>query len=187
MCDPVSMTVMTIASTASSLYAQQQQANAQAAFNKRTYENQMTAYRYNQANNNYTRVQEAQNLAEQKLTNNNAAVRAMSRARAMAAQGGVEGLSVDALLADLGARAGNDNANAEVNYLRRDNAIQTQNFNSWAATSSAINKLETPKVPDYLGAALKIGTAYNSLSTAPGTAPYETQPWGGTTSNPWYG
>lgn len=162
MCDM--MTALAIGSAVSSVYSQQQTANAQAEYNQRTYDNQMTAYRFNQAQNNYTRVQESMNLADTKLTNNNAARRAISKANAIASQGGVSGLSVDALLSDLAGRAGNDNANAEVNYLRRDNAIQAQNYNSYVNTASAINKLETPKTPDYLSAALKIGDAYNKYN-----------------------
>lgn len=160
MCEPTTTTLlyMSIASTAASLYQQQQAQSAQAAANKRQYDNQMTAYRYNQANNNFTRVQEAQNLAETKVANNAAAVRAQSTAKTMAGEGGVTGLSVDALLADLAGKAGQDNASAEVNYLRRDNAIQADQMNTWASTASNINSLQTPKAPDYLGAALRIGT-----------------------------
>jgi hypothetical protein len=121
----------------------------------------MTAYRYNQANQQFTRVQEAQNLAETKVANNAAAVRAQSTAKTIAGEGGVTGLSVDALLADLAGRAGRDNTNAEVNYLRRDAGIQADMMNNWASTASGINSLQTPKAPDYLGAALRIGEAYD--------------------------
>lgn len=167
MCEPTTaMLALSIGSSVATLYQQQQAADAQAKYNKQVYNNQMTAYRFNQAQNEFTRQQEAQNLAETKIVNNNAARRAISTATTAAGEGGVSGLSVDALLADLSGRAGRDNTAAEVNYLRRDNAIQTDQFNNWAATASAINKLETPKAPDYLGAALKIGTAYNTYDAA---------------------
>lgn len=165
MCEPTTMMVLTIASTAASLYQQQQTMKAQERYNQQTYNNQMTAYRYNQAQANFTRQQESENLAEQKITNNAASRRAESTATVAAGEAGVTGLSVDALLADLSGRSGRDNATAEVNYLRRDNAIQADAFNNWSQTASAINKLETPKAPDYLGAALKIGTAYNTYKT----------------------
>lgn len=159
MCEPTTMMVLSIASTAASVYQQQQNMKAQERYNQQTYDNQMTAYRYNQAQSNFTRQQEAQNLAETKIVNNNAARKAVSTATVAAGESGVTGLSVDALLADLSGRAGRDNTSAEVNYLRRDNAIQTDAFNNWSNTASAINKLETPKAPDYLGAALKIGSS----------------------------
>lgn len=170
MCEPTTATLMylSIASTAASLYSQQQNMNAQAAANKQAYNNQMTALRYNQAQSNNVRQQEADNLAETKVTNNAAARRAQSTANTAAGESGVTGLSVDALLADLSGRAGRDNVTAEVNYLRRDQALQAEGMNTWANTASAINRLETPKAPDYLGAALKIGTSvydYNNPRT----------------------
>jgi hypothetical protein len=188
MCEPTTMMALTIASTAASVYGQQQAAKAQTRANQQTYDSQMQAYRFNQASSNFTRVQEAENLAQTRMTNDAAARRAMATARVSAGESGVTGLSVDALLADIGARAGMDNSNAETNYLRRDRAIQADAMNNWANTSSAINKLQTPTAPDYLGAALKIGTAVNNYQpSAKPKAAYETQPWGGTASNPWYG
>jgi hypothetical protein len=152
-------TGLSIASAVGGLYAQQQQASAMAAYNKSQYNNQMTALRYNQASNNFSRVQEAQNLAEQQVVNNSAARRATATARVSAGEGGVSGLSVDALLADLAGRAGRDNMIASTNRDRRDFALQTDQFNNWATAASTINSLQTPKAPDYLGAALKIGTS----------------------------
>lgn len=163
MCEP--MTILAITSAVGGLYQQQQMMEAQDAANKQQYQNTMTAYRHNQANANLTRVQESQNLADAKVTNNAAARRAISTATVSAGESGVSGLSVDALLADLAGRAGNDNANAEVNYLRRDNAIQSDMMNNWAGASSQINSLKTPAAPDYLGAALKIGQAGESSAT----------------------
>jgi hypothetical protein len=153
------MTGLTIASSLGGLYAQQQTSSAMAAANRQNFENQMQAYRFNQANNQFTRLQEAQNLATTKVANNAAARRAMSSAAVIAGEAGVTGLSVDALMSDLGARAGVDNSTAEVNYLRRDQAIAADSMNTWANTATGINKLQTPQAPDYLGAALKIGSA----------------------------
>jgi hypothetical protein len=159
MCEPTTMMALSIVSTAASVYGQQQAMRAQERANQQTYDNQMTAYRYNQASANFTRVQEAENLAQTRMTNDAAARRAMATARVSAGESGVTGLSVDALLADIGARAGMDNSNAETNYLRRDRAIQADAVNNWANTANSINKLTTPQTPDYLGAALKIGGA----------------------------
>jgi hypothetical protein len=167
MCEPTTLMYLTIASTAASVAAQQQSASAQAKSNQAMHNNQMTAYRFNEANNNFTRVQEAENLTTSKVTNNAAARRAMSTARVSSGEGGVTGLSVDALMGDLAARAGVDNTTAEVNYLRRDRAIAADSMNNWAGTASAINKLQTPQAPDYLGAALKIGTAYSTGTAKP--------------------
>jgi hypothetical protein len=154
---PGLMTGLQIASSAFGLYNQIQQQQTMERYNQQVYDNQMQAYRFNQANNNFTRIQEAENLAQQKVSNNAAARRAQSRAKVSAGESGVTGLSVDALLAELGGMAGQDNANAETNYLRRDRAIQAEGYNNYVTTASNINKLETPKSPDYFSAALKIG------------------------------
>ena len=160
MCEPTTMlTALSIASSAAGVYQQQQTMKAQERANQQNYDNQMQAYRYNQANSNFTRIQEAENLATTKVANSAAERRAQATATTRAGEGGVSGLSVDALIAEIGARAGEDSSNAETNYLRRDRAIQADAYNNWANTASNINKMETPKAPDYLGAALKIGTA----------------------------
>lgn len=161
---PGLMSGLQIASSAFGLYNQMQQQSAMERYNQQVYDNQMQAYRFNQANNNFTRLQEAENLAQQKVTNNAAARRAQARAKVSAGEAGVAGLSVDALLAELGGMAGQDNANAEVNYLRRDRAIQADGYNNYVSTASNINKLETPKSPDYFSAALKIGQSVYDYS-----------------------
>jgi hypothetical protein len=160
MCElTTAMTVLKVASAVGSLYTQQQQQQQQERYNQQVYDNQMQAYRMNQANSNFDRVQEAENLATTKVSNDAAARRARATAVTAAGESGVSGLSVDALLSELSGMSGRDNVNAEVNYLRRDRAIQADAFNNYANTASAINKLETPKAPDYLGSALKIGDA----------------------------
>lgn len=161
MCEPTTLTALSIASSVAGVVQQQQQQRQQERYNQQTYDNQMQAYRYNQANSNFTRIQEAQNLAEQKVANNAASRRAQATATVSAGESGISGNSVDGLLAELAGMSGKDNANAEVNYLRRDQAIQADMQNNYTTTASNINKLETPKSPDYLGAALKIGNATN--------------------------
>jgi hypothetical protein len=152
-------TAISAASAGAQLIAQQQAASAQGVANQRTYDSQMQALRVNQANSNFARAQESENLADQRFTNDMAAVRAQSTARTAAGEAGVTGLSVDALLADLAGRAGRDNVNAETNYLRRDAALQADAFNNYSTAANNINKLTTPQNPDYLGAALRIGSA----------------------------
>ena len=163
MCEP--MTVLAIASVAAGAYAQQQQADAQTQANQRTYDSQMIAYNANLANANLLKTQEA-DVASQKMIENNAQGRRdMAKATVASGEAGVSGLSVDALLAELGGRAGQANTNVSVNYLQKDRAIETDKMNAWAGTASAINSLKTPVQPDYIGAGLKIGSlgydAYN--------------------------
>lgn len=161
MCEPTTLAVLSIASTAASVYAQDQGAKAQTRSNQQNYDNQMTALRTNYANTNISKQQEAENLAGQKNANNILAQKDMARARVSAGESGVTGLSVDALLQDLGSSTGNANVNAEVNYLRRDRALEADKSNAWAGTATQIGNLKTPQGADYLGAAVKIGNTYS--------------------------
>ena len=160
MCDPI--TALTIASSVGSVVAQQQAADEQAAANKRNYDNQMTAYRYNLANANATKVQESENLSQKKMDINADVARKAATATVAAGEAGVSGLSVDGLLASIGAEGGRAVSNAEVNYLRTDRAIEADKMNMWSGTASNIGQMKTPQNPDYLGAALKIGTTVDT-------------------------
>ena len=163
MCEPTTLTMLSIASSAVGLIQQQQayQEEKRAATNN--YNSQMTAYRYNQANANLEKIAEAENAAEQKLVNDAAARAAKARTTVAAGEDGVSGLSVAALLADIDAKAGRDNVNAEVNYLRRNQAIDAELFNNYTKTSSAINSIAPAKRPDYLGASLRIGKGIQDI------------------------
>jgi hypothetical protein len=163
MCDPGSLAVASLvvsaASTAATVYSQQQAADAQAKANQQAYDSQMTAYNANIANANLMKTQEAGVLSQKQIDNNSQARREQAKATVAAGESGVSGLSVDSLLAELGGKAGQANANAEVNYLARDRAIEMDRMNSWAGTASAINSLKTPTQPDYIGAGLRIADA----------------------------
>lgn len=177
MCEPTTLVAaslaLTAASTAATIYSQQQAADAQAATNQRQYENQMTAYKANLlqsnmdlANLDRLKQQEAEDLSAKKIANNADARRDMAKATVAAGESGISGLSVDSLLAELGGRAGTANTSAEVNYLRKDSALEqdraniyTSKTNNWAQTASAINSLKTPTQPDYIGAGLRIAGA----------------------------
>jgi opacity protein-like surface antigen len=163
MCEPTTLAAAALAvsaaSTAASVYSQQQAANAQAKANQQAYDSQMIAYNANIANANWMKTQEATQLSQKQIDNNSQARRDMARATVSAGESGVSGLSVDSLLAELGGKAGQANANAEVNYLARDRAIEMDRMNAWAGTASAINSLKTPTEPDYIGAGLRIADA----------------------------
>lgn len=168
MCElTTAMLALSVASSVAGLASQQQAASSQARANKQNYNNQMTAYRYNTASANATKVQEAENLAQKKMETNAEVTRRQATAATAAGESGVSGLSVDALLAELAGRGGQANSSAEVNYLRGDRAIEADKMNSWTGTASAIGQMQTPKAPDYLGAALSIGNAYMGYRAAP--------------------
>lgn len=176
MCEPTTATLvyLSIASTAASIAAQQQAAKAQAAQNKSTYDSQMVAYNANLANANLMKQNEADQLSAKKIANNAAADRDMAKVTVSAGENGVSGLSVDALLADLGGEAGRANSTAESNYFMKDRAIEADRMNAWAGTANAVNSLKTPQSPDYIGAALRIGSDYTQYKT--GTGAYRKSP-----------
>lgn len=163
MCEPTTLAAAALAvsaaSTAASVYSQQQAANAHSKANQQAYDSQMIAYNANIANANLMKTQEAENLSQKKIANNAQARRDMAKGTVSAGESGVGGVSVDALLAELGGAAGQANASAEQNYLRRDRAIEMDRMNAWAGTASAINSLKTPQEPDYIGAGLRIAEA----------------------------
>lgn len=162
MCEPTTLMALQIASAAGGLVAQQQAASEQERVNRQNYESQMTAYRYNLANANATKVQEAENLAAKKMEINSDVMRKQATAAVAAGEAGVSGLSVDGLLASIGAEGGRAATNAEVNYLRADRAIEADKMNSWSGAATNIGQMKTPQSPDYMGAGLKIATAVDS-------------------------
>lgn len=162
MCEPTTLMALQVASAAGGLVATQQAADQQAYANRQNYNNQMTAYRYNTANANATKVQEAENLAAKKMDINAETIRKQATAAVAAGEAGVSGLSVDGLLASIGAEGGRAVSNAETNYLRADRAIETDKMNIWSGTASNIGQMKTPASPDYLTAGLKIGTAIDT-------------------------
>lgn len=160
MCDPMTaMLVLTATTTAMSLDQQQQAANAQEATNQRQYENSMKAMAANVNQTNAAHMQQREG-AVQKLEENNMAARAASStAQVSAGENGISGLSVDALLSDLGNRQQRYNSSVTTNYQNSEMAINNQRENIGIDAASQINSLKTPAAPDYAGAALRIGTA----------------------------
>jgi hypothetical protein len=159
MCDPVTMTVLTVASSAASVYGQQQAANAQEAANQRQYENIMQARASNINQTNLMQQQERESAMQRQESNNLRARAAQSTATVSAGESGISGLSVDALLADLGTQQNRFNTSVDTNFDRSTQAIAIQRDNASINAASQINQLKTPQAPDYLGAALRIGTA----------------------------
>ena len=153
------MTALSIASSIGSVVAQQQAASAQEAANQRQYENIMQARAANINQTNLMQQQEREG-AMQKLEQNNLRARAaQSTAAVSAGESGISGLSVDALLADLGTQQNRFNTSVDTNFDRSTQAIAIQRDNASINAASQINQLKTPQAPDYFGAALRIGTA----------------------------
>jgi hypothetical protein len=83
---------------------------------------------------------------------------AMATANAGAADKGVGGNSVEAMLADLAGRGARHTTSVEANYINQSNSIQGQLSNIDAQTTSALSALTPAAGPNYLTSALKIGS-----------------------------
>lgn len=155
MCDPI--TALTVASAVGTVVSQQQAAGMQASANQRQYENTIRQYNANINQTNLMQQQERE-AASQKLDENNLKARAAAATAATSAgENGVSGLSVDALLADVGTKQNRYNSSVVTNYDRTTGAINNQRENVYANAASTINGLKTPAMPDYFGQALRIG------------------------------
>lgn len=166
------MAVISIGATAAQLNAQRQAAKAQEQANQRQYENTMQARAANINQTNLMQQQEREG-AMQKLEENNMAARAaQATANVSAGESGISGLSVDSLMADIGTKQNRFNTSVDTNYDRSSQAIALQRDNININAASQINQLKTPAAPDYVGAALRIGTAmydYNKATNVPKT------------------
>lgn len=163
MCEPTTiLAIASVASTVASVNAQQVAAKQQEQTNQRQYENSMKAMAANVNQTNAEHMQQRE-ASIQKLEENNMAGRAAAATAATSAgENGVSGLSVDALLQDLGTRQQRFNSSVTTNYQNAEMAINNQRENIGINAASQINSLKTPQAPDYLGAALRIGnTAYD--------------------------
>ena len=158
MCEPTTiMLSISAASAVGGVVAQSQAAKAQTNANNTQYANSARAQAENANQVNLARQQQT-DLAGQKINANNLAMReAQSTAVASA---GPTGLSVDALLADMARKGAGYNASVNQNLQSTNMALDNQLVNVNRNAASEVNSLKAPTNPDYLGAALKIGSAY---------------------------
>ena len=152
-------TAIAAAGTTASVVQQNQQAKSTAAYEEQQSENDLKAYQDNQAQTGYANEQARESASQQEYQNNLKARAAMSTARAQASEAGVEGNSVDALLADLSAQRDNYNQSVEQNYSTTVANNNTQLQNNYYGTQSALNSLRSVDSPNYLEAASRIGSS----------------------------
>ena len=161
MCNAAAMFALNVASTVAGVEGQRQEAKAQNAYNDQQAKNAMEAYKANLAQTNLMQSQEHAAATQKVNENNRAAEAAKAKALVSAGESGISGLSVDTLLADLSGEQARYNESVNQNYQNASLAIDNQRTNAQVTAASQINSLKTPKSPDYLGAALRIGTAYD--------------------------
>lgn len=160
MCDPATaMVALSIASAGAGLYGEAQAAKAQESYNKDLARNATIANNQRNAQINQRQLQE-RDAATQKMMNNNIeAKKAEGAARVAAGSAGVGGISVDSLLGEIGMNQGRYNNSVAENLRSSNVGLDWERVNAYNDMSSTFNSMKTPAKPNYLGAALKIGTA----------------------------
>lgn len=160
MCEPTTiLAIASVASTVASVNAQQQAASAQERTNQRQYDNTLKAMAANVNQTNAEHMQQRE-ASMQKLEENNMSARAAAATATTAAgESGVSGLSVDALMSDIGVKQNRFNSSVDTNYQNIEAAINNQRENIGINAASQVNQLKTPAMPDYFTAGLRIGDA----------------------------
>lgn len=154
MCEPVS--IMMAVSAVAGLVAQQQASKAQEKANNQQAANAGQAQRDNWEQINQRRGQEAE-AAAQKIGENNLAMREAQATQIASA--GPAGISMDALLGHIAQKGASYNDSVNANYQRVNQQLDSQLVNVNRNAASEVNSLRAPPKVDYLGAALKIGSA----------------------------
>lgn len=165
MCAPAAMAALSIVSTAASLYGQMQAADAQKQYNEDLARNATIANNQKNAQINQRQLQERDAATNKIMANNREAMKAKSTSQVMAANAGVSGLSVDALLSDIGTSQGRYNASVGENLRNTYSGLDWERVNAQNEMTSTFNSMKAPATPNYLGAALQIGTAVDTYNT----------------------
>lgn len=156
MCDVVS--ALAIAATVASTYQQERVASAQTKQNFRQADYARDARDANIDQANLAANQDSENAAQKLAQIRREGAQARATARVASGEAGVAGLSVDALLRDLSGQQSLSESAVNTNLMRGAQASEVDRRNISTQTNSTIAGLKTPLQPDYLGAALSIGT-----------------------------
>lgn len=161
MCEPTTiMLAITAASAVAGLAQQHQTMKAQEDSNQKEHDATLEARNQNLAQVDLQNQQATAQASEKINANNINAAKAMSSTTVQAGENGIGGLSVDSLLAELDGTRGAYNTSVQTNLSSAMAASDNSRQNINAQATSAMNHLQTPQAPDYIGAALKIGSAY---------------------------
>lgn len=165
MCIPGATTAVMIAATqfvvgAASAVAgyigKKQEYKAQAKQYKQNAKNAKTATinRFGQINAKI--LQENEAAQQDQFEQNVKGAQARGTALAAGAEGGVEGLSVDALLADYYTQQGRYTANLNRNLDIQTAYLQQEKVSAQAQGQNQINSVPRPTAPSFLGTAIRI-------------------------------
>lgn len=156
----MAMLAITAASAANSIVQQSKAAAAQDEFNQKQREASIKAMNDNMSQIELAKQQATEQAGQKTFENDIAARKAMATAKVSAGESGVAGLSVDALLAELDGSRARYNQSVQANLDDTINNLNSQRTNINNSAASQVNYLRTPQAPDYIGAGLRIGSAY---------------------------
>lgn len=169
MCEPTTMAILSVASTAASFVGQQQAASAQESANNSArnlaIQNQNLQIRALQN----AEDEENRRATESLIDNSRAAEAAKATGLVAAGESGVSGLSIDALLGDLDRQEGEN----------KQDVLQTQDFGQrqrqldreglGITAQSQINQLPIVQYPSFIGSAIEAGASgYSSYQKQKG-------------------
>lgn len=169
MCNPMALAVASFAMSAGSAVMQHQSASAQAKLQTQAYEeNRKQAFLDMQqqlADANTRQLQEQQSAAQTIDERRRKALVEASTAKAAAADRGVSGFTVGALISQVMGDAGRDITNIETNREWAMGQIEREKSGIRASTISRINSMAPGVGPSSLATGLQIGSAaLNSYS-----------------------
>lgn len=154
MCDPVTMAVVAIGQAVVGYQAANANYKAQLKAYEQNAENATRATATNYSNLNIRLQQEDQAAAQSKQQNEIEAAKAASSAEVAAAAGGVGGLSVGAVLQDIYAQAGRNEATTDANLRMTRGYLQGELKSAEQSGQNAINSMPIPEKPGFLPFAL---------------------------------
>lgn len=173
MCEPTTMAILSIASAGAGLYGQMQAGDAQEQYNKDLARNATIANNQRNAQINQRQLQERDAATQKTMNNNIEATKAQSAARVAASGAGVGGVSVDSLIGEIGMNQGRYNASVGENLRTSYAGMDWDRVNADNDMRSTFNSMKSPAMPNYLGAALQIGTAVDTYNTKSGGKLYD--------------
>lgn len=169
MCPPILAIAGFAVSAASSVMgfaAQSQQADAQTAAWQQNYTNALAANRDTENQDTERQLQEADAAGQKVALNNVQVAQKQASVAASAASGGVSGISVDSLVADIGQQGSMNKLTIQRNFQNTVSQLQAEKDASVDQAQSRINSMQPGTPPNPASLALNVaGAGLNTFNT----------------------
>lgn len=148
MCDPITLTALTIASTAATAFGQVQQHSAAKAASKANAKSALNSARIGYEQTSLRRQQENEKASQASFNTAIDAAKARGTVETSAGEAGVSGVSVNSLLADAYGRQGRYNANLQTDYSNVSSQLDLEARGIQAQAESRIASMPAPSFAD---------------------------------------